>query len=498
MGFQYLRRNRRLTGPIRSVIVNAPAIVMLGCSANSITTLKFQHPVMLANPNTEAGTGGGQNPKGAGASDKTHPLVSITPFSDAQLDYAPADGIPQSQLPGTYTRLLITSVTASPQGSSQPAPYYRYKPRNFIRRWLWGEHTSTNLTAKIAIGSFQATVPLATIDHVSTKTEGENFSRVVYHQVENYPLFLVKSDGSNGIVSVKSAVKMNSQVQSGLAGAALEVAQGVAREVAPQSAVLTTLTAQSSKNVATAIDSAVNKLFASTLDEEQWSDSDIRFWQKGVTITFRIPKKEGHVDGRGHLEDWTDTVGTWTVKFANARPSIFSDIEVCPTSPDNSAAAVETLRCRPSYAEAAKAVEQAVQPSDVLTFNLSNSTAGIGTVGAYIKQQSWYLTAVKAFAGAPTAPQAADFCRSIKSSMASLDLNAIDQSIIAFAQASVMEVSGGDAQLLSKQPDCQMFNGAYPPAAAQPLPGGTVAAPAAPPAAPVHPTKPHLTDTPPA
>ncbi len=146
-----------------------------------------------------------------------------------------------------YTRLQITGDIADNAGGTGTANELPYVQRNWLARWFLGLHTSTNLTIKVSAGTYTATVPLVTIDHISTKSDGESFSRIIYHQAENYPLFLFKRDGSNGIVSVKSTVKISDQVQSGIAGAALEVAQSVLRQVAPTASVLTTLTAQNAE-----------------------------------------------------------------------------------------------------------------------------------------------------------------------------------------------------------------------------------------------------------
>lgn len=305
---------------------------------------------------------------------------------------------------------------------------------------------------KVSAGSYTATVPLVTIDHVSTKSDGESFNRIVYHQAENYPLFLFKADGSNEVVSVKAAVKISNQIQSGAAGAALQVAQNAIKYVAPQSAVLTTLSQQSADNKANAIDAAVNKLFAASVDEEQWSDSDIRMWQSGVSIIFQIPASEGS------LEPDPAPVGTWTVQFAKPRPSIFYDVDVCPST-DKSAVG---LRCESSFDKAAAVAESKAQPTDVLQFQLLDNGNSLGTIEAYIKKQDWYTAAITAFAGTPKGTDGAKFCRSIKSSMASLNLNTVDQGIIAHAAVAAMSIPDAGYKLLKVEKQCACVYGQCP------------------------------------
>jgi hypothetical protein len=389
-------------------------------------------------------------------------LISITPFSDLTQDFEHPHK-PSDKYSGAYTRLRIVAKhksdvdkgksTTPPQKTTQ-LPYLQ---RNWLRRFFVGLHTSTNFTIKVSAGAYTATVPLVTIDHVSTKTDGESFTRIVYHQAENYPLFLIKRDGSNGIISIKATVKISNQVSSGAAGAALEIAQSVIKEVAPQSTVLTTLTQQSATNKANAIDTAVNKLFASSVDEEQWTDSDVRLWKNGVSIKFAIPSVEGVWDGEhsGSL----NTLGTWTVHFANPRPSIFSDIDICAESEAKLAKQQKSdIRCRLSFDEAAAEVEAEIHPTDVLAFKLIDGGNELGSIDAFIKKQDWYTTAIKAFSSttpAPSASTATDFCRSIKSSMASLNLNYIDQGIIAHSAVAAMAIPDAGYALLKDEPECQ-------------------------------------------
>jgi len=88
------------------------------------------------------------------------------------------------------------------------------------------------------------------------------------------------------------------------------------------------------------LDSAINKLFASNLEEDQSAEGDIRYWGNGLTVEFKIPRSEGS------LSDPV-TIGTWTVTFDSPRPSIFSDIQLginAHINLDLGVAAVETAR----------------------------------------------------------------------------------------------------------------------------------------------------------
>jgi hypothetical protein len=435
-------------------------------------------------PAAEAGKSGEQ---AAQANAGAHPPVSyitITPLST--LSHDRADSVDVSYQ-ARYTRLIIGGETFGDTGNAPPAPpvevlKYGYDQRNWLTRFFIGKHTSTNLTIKVTAGAFVATVPLVSIDHVSTKSDGESFNRIVYHQAQSFPLFLIKRNGSNGVVSIKSTVKVNDQIQSGAAGAALEVAQGVARFVAPQSAVLTTLTEQNTKNAATAIDQAVNKLFSASVDEEQWNDGDIRRWGHGVDLQFRIPAKEGKFpktkDDMGKV---TLPIGRWNIGFATPRWSIFSDIEVCPgksgkgtstnakaggkgSSADDKGASADanTPSCLAGLELTSSAKDLAgklhVQAADVLSFKLSDSGNDLGTVEAYIKKQDWYTSKLMTFSATTPAPKDTDFsafCKSIQSSIAAIDLNEIDQRIVTYAVVTGLSLPGMDSEAFKKATACQ-------------------------------------------
>ncbi len=201
-------------------------------------------------------------------------------------------------------------------------------------------------------------------------------------------------------------------------------------------------------NKANAIDTAVNKLFAASVDEEQWSDSDVRLWNTGVSITFKIPPSDGKLQEK-QGSSTLHPVGTWIIRFASPRPSVFANIDICT---DGGAA---QKACKTSFDDAAKAAEAAIQPADVLEFKLSDNGNDLGTVEAYIKKQEWYTTALKAFSGTPKAPDAALFCRSLKDSVASLDLNSVDQGIIAYAAVAGLSIPDAGYKLLKAEKLCQ-------------------------------------------
>ena len=379
----------------------------------------------------------------AGGANKSY--ISVTPLSAVSATF---DRVAGDRFSDAYTRLAVDAAV-SPGGSGGAAGVLPYATRPVLVRYLFGEHTSLNLTAKVSVGPFVATVPLLTLDHVSNSTAGEAFTRLVSHLAQSFPFFLVRRDGGNTVVSVQFSLKANDSVTSSAAGTALSVAQNVARLVSPESAVVTTLTQQSTKDVAAAIDQAVSRLFTTSIDEEHLLDEDIGRWPPdgGATVELRIPGVEG---------DWTSapadkSVGTWTIRFAAPKPSIFSDIEICDTG-----APAAGGRCRGDYMTAATDAEKAVSPDEVLSFQLINGAQSLGTVATYLKQKDWYTAALSGFAttGGVSAGTVGQFCRSIKSSITDLALNAVDAGIVADAVRRGLSLPKSVTDLMKTTPEC--------------------------------------------
>jgi hypothetical protein len=337
-----------------------------------------------------------------------------------------------------YTRLVISSDlpadgTNQVKGSVAPLPY---APRPWLLRALVGNEFSLNLTAKIAIGAFETTVPLATIGHQSN-SDGEQWSRVIHHSKANFPLFLVKADGSASIPTVKLSVNGSKSYSSRGAAAAVQVALGVARATSQPASVITSLTEQATKDRARAIDDAISKLFASGITEEHWTDRDLRLWSVGednrllgVRVDFRIPSDE---------QDWNSTpspIGTWVISFDYPRPSIFSDWRVC--GHDN------LPRCKATRETAEAGVHASLDASEVLNYSLANGSVGLGTIKAYLSQQDWYVSAQTALTNKVTAnATASSLCRRIVNEIVGLGLNGFDARVVAWAVARGMPLPIG-------------------------------------------------------
>ncbi|MGH8766158.1 MAG: hypothetical protein ACRET8_10620, partial [Burkholderiales bacterium] len=232
---------------------------------------------------------------------------------------------PNQNYADAYTRLIITSRhTRAIAGQSQTTgaslpptesfATYPYNDRGWFSRLFWGTHYSITFTAQMTVGTgdtrFDATVPLLSISHTSNRTAGERFDRLVNHSLANFPLFLVKGDGSNSIARLKFLAKASDEYDGGAGAAAIRAAQGVISIVAPESAVLTKLTAQKSRDASQAIDQAIAEIYAKSITEQQVVENDVRRWDQGAQLTVKIPNWQDESnwsdDGRFH------GVGSWT------------------------------------------------------------------------------------------------------------------------------------------------------------------------------------------
>jgi hypothetical protein len=211
--------------------------------------------------------------------------------------------------------------------------------------------------------------------------------------------------------------------------------------------VLTTLSTQNSENKATALDAALNKLFSTSIDEEQAEDCDILFWNNGVQIQFSVPVPETQIKS-------PRTIGTWTVAFESPRPSIFSDIAIC----EGNIQQTDQHRCAKTFDDAAKAVEGEVDSSEVLTYQLLGGSNQLGTVEAYAKKQDWYTAGVKALAGTDTAKlseAATTFCTAARTTIAGLELNSVDQGIITHALALSIAATDESKKAVNTEGKCK-------------------------------------------
>lgn len=457
---------RKLGGWTGSVLVMA--LLFAGCASRvpvpvaSAPPVPVQEPVEIveAAPPPDRGVvepgpdGAGAQAPGPAPGSRRPAFIHLTPFTDLAWTGADTKSRAYSD---AYTRLVIDSAVSGRDSHGQRDPEAQvipltYARRNWFLRYLVARHYTANLSVRVSTENFTATVPLVTIDHISDD-KGEKYLRAVYHRAEAFPLFLVKSSGGSGVVSMRFALKVTSDTQSAVAAKAIQLVATTASAIAPQSRVVTALTAQGTRNLSDAIDNAVGQLFGLSLDEEQWTDRDIRYWQpgQGVAITLRIPKSESDWQGPVTSEDWNTAaksleslyaVGTWTVSFDEPRASIFSDRKLCGTGVRSD------CLLRSEFIAAIPAAE-------VLSFALvNNGSSNYGSVRSYLTQLDWYPQAMAALQRSASSEETAQFCRRIKTAMTDLGLNDLDAVIVVDAARRGLPLPPGVSAAMAAHPDC--------------------------------------------
>lgn len=358
---------------------------------------------------------------------------------------------------GTYTRLRIVSTNASNTNSSDPSrSYYAYRSRSPVERFFVGKRHSINFTAKVTAGSFVATVPLLTIAHDSTRGEGEVFNRVIRQDAQDFPMFLVRGNSSSDTAAVTLDLRGSDRIESAAAGSALTAVLDATKLVAPTAPLVTTLNKETSKELATAIDGAINKLFAKSVAEQHLVDRSVRRWTP-IVVDLHLPRREGHWSAlksgtRGNDPTLRDLdyvrVGQWLIGFEPPRVSAFTQVAVaCPTGGANDADCAAAL----ATARTAAGGEVRKNFGDVLNFPVVRNGA-TGTLGSYLRQLDWWAAGVKALDGTPA--DVAGVCRSIRDAVAEIGFNDLDAFLAAEAVAASRSVSSKASRSMAASKEC--------------------------------------------
>ncbi|QCB38961.1 hypothetical protein E5554_14695 [Sphingobium sp. PAMC28499] len=389
-----------------------------------------------------------------GEAGSDQPFIMLTPATRLS-DAGPGVYIPS----GTYTRLNITSANASNVGSEQmDRQVYPYKSRSAIARFFVGKRHSVTLSAKVTSGAFVATVPLVTVAHDSTRSEGEVFNRIIRQEARDFPLFLVRSNSASDVASATLDLKGTDKVESSAAGSALSAVVAATKLIAPAEPLLTTLSANTGKDTATAIDLAINQLFSRSIAEKHAVDRSVRLWTP-IVVNLHLPRKQGawsKLKQSGNpsqptLEDLDYVhIGRWTLMFEAPRASSFASVTVvCPegtTADEGCQAALTTAR--------ASAIAEARQHyGDILAFPLtSDGTSTTGSLASYLRQLDWWAEGVKALDVSGATADA--FCRLIRGALTNIGLNDSDAALAAEAVAQSPMVTPKEGALMHSSVAC--------------------------------------------
>ena len=374
--------------------------------------------------------------------------VDITPLSAYSDDWEKGDPA-GSDFSDSYTRLLITSSVneVSEHSGRDLQKAMEYEPRRWISRALVDRNYSINLAAKVSAGSFEATVPLATISHESG-SQGEQWIRSIHHTKRNFPLFLVSAHSSAATPTVRIMVNGDRSYSSRAAAAAVQVAINVAQITGRTSQVITALSSDDARNQARAMDEAISKLFSSGLTEEHWSDRDLRYWNadgthrpRGARVSFDVPSD---------TRNWNSPplrVGEWTITFDYPRPSIFADWRIC-------GAEITLPRCASTKQSARAKVLQEINAGAILNYPMTEGTQGLGTIRAYLSQKDWFIASQVDLSDPKKRENSANaLCRMIINEITGIGLNGFDAHLVVWAVANGMPIQNVHALYQAK--DCR-------------------------------------------
>jgi hypothetical protein len=337
----------------------------------------------------------------------------------------------------TYTKLLI--IREKPTIGKEIDPDhdpFDYRSPVWPRLFRDAHHEAT-LTAKIVVGRFETTVPLATISH-DDGSAGEHWNRSVHYDQLNFPLFLVPADGSAASPSITVTMAMSEEMKSRGASRGLEAALSYARATNPAAKVITTLSEQETKDRARALDDVISSLFTNNIKEEHITDRDLRLLRPdigvndtknsptGLTVELMVPKDEGKW---AEKEEDQVSLGIWTLTFDYPHVSIFSDWRICGN--------VHIAKCASSRLAAETNTARHIEANSVLNYKLTSTPGTPLSIKAYLSQQDWFVSAMNELASSDPAgvkeKNAANFCKRIENEIAALGLNAFDSHIVAWA-----------------------------------------------------------------
>ena len=354
------------------------------------------------------------------------PKLDVTPMTR----YTDLDSTPSSiTFSGAYTRIVIRSEIFQKGGAGSTkgegeVPTLGYQTRGWLQRYLDGKKYDINLTAKMHVGDYDETVPLATLSHYSDGN-GETWIRDLTHGMSNFPWFLVK-DGSAASVP-RFSVELNGSktTESGFAGNALGIALTAIKTVAPEAGIVTKLSSGAAKDKAKAIDGALGKLFSNQLTERHVSDRILSKWspQGGLNIKVQIPKEDGKWNGD------LASIGGWTLSFEAPRPSAFSDWQICAKEGQ------KNTHCKTSFQDAAKEVYKEKNAAAILAYPLIKSLTSETNIKTYLLQQDWYTVASSSFKEKSKENSwiANGLCLAVQNAIHGLGLNSSDANLVVWA-----------------------------------------------------------------
>lgn len=227
---------------------------------------------------------------------------------------------------GLYTRIKILPILSQNDcvNSNCTIIPYPYKQRNWLSRFFVDNKMSINASIMFSAGNYKSTIPLTSIENISTWSEGNSWLRNITFSNTHEPLFLVP----NGIASASTTFRLQSiEENAPQSGAILDLAVNAIGLVAPTAGILTSINENDFKAKAAAIDSTLKGVFSKNLTEDVTFSINLSNWsdERKYRASLVLPYQG---------EDWDSVnkgiVGVWEISAEAPKPSIFYDIHVCP------------------------------------------------------------------------------------------------------------------------------------------------------------------------
>lgn len=271
-----------------------------------------------------------------------------------------------------YTRFVLFGPDTIGVQNPPPPPSPQRRFRNYraerptwLARIFSEEERSVVAVARISVlnPSLQMTVPLYSVSYNSGGSSGEAWATAITSSYVRSPLFRVTG---NSRFSLNVTTNTSDATQSSGFSTAISALTGAIELVAPEAGLLTTLSEDTTKSRATALDSAISDLLSYSISEEIEFGRMINSWEPGALI--QLDGCAPFVRGEGDAPRWARSdnvslqnnvlcandrdldgrqnnyVGSWRLVLTCPQFSIFSPRTICDS--DNKIVDISTLARR--------------------------------------------------------------------------------------------------------------------------------------------------------
>ncbi len=320
---------------------------------------------------------------------------------------------------------------------------YKDETRSFLARLLLGRVNTKTAVLNIEVSNpnVSTTSTLAAFTHESTRENGEQFSTEIRQHSVATPYFRIEADAT---VRMRLEFDLGYSTSSDTITATLATASSALSALAPKARLLTALNQEQVNEAASFFDATISAVLEEDLVEVLEIDNGIEDWLHGQRAVFNISvpdygaRRLAEVGLRPNQE-----VGSWRVELDLPRISIWSDFSPCWRISAGMICPPAYLNGQVTVLDNAAGLEpwlNYLSPSQVLNFKASETT----TLGAFIRDQSWYTSTVSGINAADSdavATQTTAFCRQVTRVATELGLNRIDSNIALWAILSSEEVN---------------------------------------------------------